>query len=298
MEYHASIDAIVEPIGDVTRRPRRALFDLAGWPTTARVGLAVLGLITLAVTFAPLISPHSPLEQDLTARLQPPSADHWLGTDYLGRDLFSRLLHGGRYCMLLAGLSVAIVTIVGTLIGALSALKGGLFEEIAMRVVDFAIAIPEILIALIIVFQLGNSFAALLLALCFLAWAPYARLVRTLTLDLKDAEYVQASMSVGCSRWFIVSRHIAPNIVGPVMAMSCLGFGLALITVGGLSYLGLGIQPPRPDWGSMLAEGQPYMQRVPMLVIGPGLMIFLTALSFTLLGQGLSAVMDPKQRRR
>jgi ABC-type dipeptide/oligopeptide/nickel transport system permease subunit len=289
---------VTEPIGHAVPRSRHALLRGAEWPITAKVGVVVLGVIVLAVAFAPLISPHPPLEQDLTARLQPPSSEHWLGTDHLGRDTFSRLLYGGRYCMLLAGAAVAIATVLGILIGALSALIGGLVDEVSMRVVDFAIALPELLMALVIVFLLGNGFPTLLLALCIFSWAPYARLARARTLELKDAEYVQASVSVGCSRWFIVSRHIAPNILGPIMAMSCLGFGVSLITVGALSYLGLGIQPPTPDWGSMLAEGQGFMQRVPLLVIAPGLMLFLTAMSFTLIGQGLTSVVDPKQRGR
>lgn len=290
--------AIDQPVVVTARSAGNPLLRIGDWPATAKVGLAALGVIVLAIFLSPWISPASPLEQDLTARLEAPSLDHLLGTDYLGRDLLSRLLHGGRFCVLISGLSVAISAILGSLIGALSGLVGRLFDEVMMRIVDFAIAIPNLLLALIIVGLLGNSFPILLLALCATTWLPYVRLSRALTLELKEAEYVQASRSIGCSRWFIVSRHVVPNIFGPVMALTCLGFGMALITVGALSYLGLGVQPPTPDWGAMLAEAQPYMQRVPLLVIAPGFMIFLTALSFTLLGQGLSSVVDPKRRRR
>lgn len=266
------------------------------WHWTAIVGLGTFAAIALLVLFAPAVASHDPISQNVAERLAGPSASHWLGLDHLGRDVFSRLLHGGRFSMVIAAVTVVISAVLGTLLGALSGRIGGGFDESVMRTVDLLISFPEIVVALVLVALLGPSFGTMVLALSVLAWSPFARLARGLTLEVNTKEFIEAAEGLGCSRLFIVFRHVLPNIFGPVFAMGFLRFGHKLITVGSLSYLGLGAQPPTPDWGAMLSDAQPYMQREPLLILAPGFLIFITALSVTMAGQGLSIMLDPKQR--
>ena len=244
----------------------------------------------------PWLSPVDPNQQVLIDRLQPSSAAHLLGTDHLGRDVFARLLYGGRFSLLLTVVAVFIAGTMGTILGGIAGWIGGLLDEALMRLVDLLIVFPGIVIALVIAALLKPSFGTLLLALTITSWTPYARLARALTLDVKTQPYLEAAQAVGVSQAGILSRHILPNIMGPILAMSFLRFGHMLLTIAGLSYLGLGAQPPTPDWGAMIAEALPYMQRVPTLLLVPSLTIFLTALSVTLVGQGLMLILDPKQQ--
>lgn len=266
-------------------------------PITVIVGIAILLLVLSATLLAPWLSPVDPNQQVLIDRLQPPSAAHLLGTDHLGRDVFARLLYGGRFSLLLTVVAVFITGGMGTILGGLAGWVGGLLDEALMRLVDLLIVFPGIVIALVIAALLKPSFGTLLLALTITGWTPYARLARALTLDVKTQPYLEAAQAVGVSQAGILSRHILPNIMGPILAMSFLRFGHMLLTIAGLSYLGLGAQPPTPDWGAMIADALPYMQRVPILLFVPSLTIFLTALSVTLVGQGLMLILDPKQRR-
>ncbi|MGB0386327.1 MAG: ABC transporter permease [Ardenticatenaceae bacterium] len=266
-------------------------------PITVIAGIAILVLVLSATVLAPWLSPVDPNQQVLIDRLQPPSAAHLLGTDHLGRDVFARLLYGGRFSLLLTVVAVLIASSMGTILGGLAGWIGGLLDEALMRLVDLLIVFPGIVIALVIAALLKPSFGTLLLALTITSWTPYARLARALTLDVKTQPYLEAAQAVGVSQAGILGRHILPNIMGPILAMSFLRFGHMLLTIAGLSYLGLGAQPPTPDWGAMIAEALPYMQRVPILLLVPSLTIFLTALSVTLVGQGLMLIFDPKQRR-
>jgi len=251
------------------------------------VGAAFFIGVCLVLILTPWISPYDPNAQDLLARLQPPSATHLLGTDHLGRDTLSRLLHGGRFSVSIAAIAVLITGISGTLIGAISARVGGLLDDFLMRLVDALLAFPEVLIALFLVFLLGPGYGTLIVALAIAGWTPFARLTRAVTLEINTRGYIEAAEALGCSRTFIIVRHVLPNAIGPVLAQGFLRYGHQLITVGGLSYLGLGVQRPESDWGAMLAEAQLYMIRAPWLVIVPGFAIFLTALSVTLAGHGL-----------
>lgn len=272
-------------------------FSQVTWPITLIAGMAILLLVLSATLLAPWLSPVDPNQQVLIDRLQPPSAAHLLGTDHLGRDVFARLLYGGRFSLLLTVVAVFIAGSMGTILGGVAGFLGGLLDEALMRLVDLLIVFPGIVIALVIAALLKPSFGTLLLALTITSWTPYARLARALTLDVKTQPYLEAAQAVGVSQAGILSRHILPNIMGPILAMSFLRFGHMLLTIAGLSYLGLGAQPPTPDWGAMIAEALPYMQRVPTLLLVPSLTIFLTTLSVTLVGQGLMLILDPKQRR-
>ena len=251
------------------------------------VGAGFFVVVCLLLILTPWIAPYDPADQDLLNRLAPPGPEHLFGTDHLGRDILSRLLHGGRFSVSIAAIAVLITGVTGTLIGAISARVGGLLDDFLMRLVDALLAFPGVLIALFLVFILGPGYGTLIIALSIAGWTPFARLTRAVTLEINTRGYIEAAEALGCSRAFIIFRHVLPNAIGPVLAQGFLRFGHELITVGGLSYLGLGVQPPESDWGAMLADAQLYMIRAPWLVIVPGLTIFLTALSVTLAGHGL-----------
>ncbi|MFN3525119.1 MAG: ABC transporter permease [Paracoccus sp. (in: a-proteobacteria)] len=255
---------------------------------TFRAGCLIALLIVVMITVAPSIAPYDPGAQDLLARLQGPSAAHWLGTDHLGRDTLSRILVGGQFTVTISAIVVVITIVIGTAIGVIAGRTGGLVDEIAMRVVDLLISIPDVVIAIFLIGILGPGWFTLILSLTIIGWTPYARLARGLTREINSREFIRAAEILGMPRRFVMLRHILPNCIRPIAAVSFLRFGHKLITIGGLSYLGLGVQPPNPDWGLMLAEAQPYMERAPLLMIAPGAVIFLAALGVTWIGHGLN----------
>ncbi len=214
-------------------RERRALVWAAA---------AVLVLVLLAVLLAPWLAPHPPAEQDLTARLAPPSADHWLGTDHLGRDTLSRLLDGGRFSLTVAAVATVLTGVLGTGIGVLSARRRGWLDELLTRANDVLLALPEMVVALFLVALLGTGFPSLLLALTVTGWTPFARLARALSYDVSARGFVEAARVLGCSPSFVVLRHLLPHLAGPLLGQATLRFGQFLITVGALSYLGLGTE--------------------------------------------------------
>lgn len=266
------------------------------WQVSLGISLLLLGLILIATVSAPWLAQFDPNQQVLGERLQAPSTTHWLGTDHLGRDLLARLLYGGRSSLLLSVLAVLLAGSVGVAIGALAGRIGGWFDEVMMRLVDVLIVFPGIVLALVIAALLKPSFGALLLALTVTSWTSYARLARALTLEVMARPFIEAALSLGVPERRLLYRHVLPNISSPILAMTFLRFGHTLLTVAALSYLGVGVQPPTPDWGAMLAEAQPYLLRMPSLLLGPALAIFITTLSVTLIGQALSLHLDPQQR--
>jgi ABC-type dipeptide/oligopeptide/nickel transport system permease subunit len=268
------------------------------WHSMAVFGLVTFGIIVFVSIFAPFLTQYDPTDQSIRDRLALPSSEHLLGTDALGRDVFSRILHGGRQALVISFVSVVISATVGTIIGAMASRHAGsLTDEILMRAIDLFISFPNIIIALMIVVALKPGFWALVLALTITGWTPYARLARAVGLEIATQTYVEAAAATGESEFLIIRKHILPNTLGPILAQVFLRFGHTLLTIAGLSYLGIGIQPPTPDWGSMLAEAQAYMVRVPSLILSPGLVIFITTLSVTMAGQGLMLMFDPQQKR-
>jgi ABC-type dipeptide/oligopeptide/nickel transport system permease subunit len=261
---------------------------------TFNVGVALLVLILLVLVLTPWVAPHDPASQALGSRLTGPSAGHWFGTDHLGRDVLSRLMWGGRFSVTIAAVTLVICAVTGSVIGALAARKGGWFDELVMRSVDVLICFPDVIVALFLIALFGTGYGTLIVALTVTGWTPFARLMRGLALEINSKDYVEAAEILGSPKAYIVFRHVIPNALRPVTAMGFLRFGHKLISVGALSYLGLGVQPPDSDWGAMLLDAQPYMERVPWLGILPGLAIFVTALSVTMIGQG----MDAKRKRR
>jgi peptide/nickel transport system permease protein len=257
-------------------------------PALLRAAVILLALVVLCVTLSPWLSPYPPAAQDLTARLAPPSTAHWLGTDHLGRDTLSRLLDGGRFSLTVAALATVLTGIVGTAIGVISARRRGWLDEFFTRTNDVLLALPEMVVALFLVAALGTGYPSLLLALTVTGWTPFARLARALAYDVSARGFIEAARVLGCSPWFIILRHILPHLAAPLLGQATLRFGQLLINVGALSYLGLGVQPPQSDWGSMLAAAQPYALRSPLTILAPGLVIFIVALCVTLIGQRLS----------
>jgi ABC-type dipeptide/oligopeptide/nickel transport system permease subunit len=256
---------------------------------TFNVGAVLLAFVLLVLLLTPWIAPHDPAIQDLSNRLAGPSAEHWLGTDHLGRDVLSRLMWGGRFSVTIAGITLIICAVSGTILGALAARRGGWIDEVVMRAVDVLVCFPDVVIALFLIALFGTGYGTLIAALTIAGWTPFARLMRGLALEINAKDYIEAAEILGSPKWFILFRHVIPNALPPVAAMSFLRFGHKLITVGALSYLGLGVQPPDSDWGAMLLDAQPYMERAPWVGILPGAAIFITALSVTMIGQGLDA---------
>jgi ABC-type dipeptide/oligopeptide/nickel transport system permease subunit len=284
-------------VGPPSHRPNifgSLVRGIGGRHWTFRLGVAMLALFLLVLLLTPWIAPHDPAIQDLGNRLAGPSAEHWLGTDHLGRDVLSRLMWGGRFSVTIAAVTLIICALSGVVLGALAARRGGWLDELVMRAVDVLVCFPDVVVALFLIALFGTGYGTLIAALTIAGWTPFARLMRGLALEINAKDYVEAAEVLGSPKWFIVFRHVIPNALPPVAAMSFLRFGHKLITVGALSYLGLGVQPPDSDWGAMLLDAQPYMERAPWVGILPGAAIFLAALSVTLIGQGL----DKKKTRR
>lgn len=292
MEETASLEEFPCTSTDLRRQPRFR------WHSMAIFGLITFGVILLASILAPVLTKYDPADQVLRDRLQFPSATHLLGTDAMGRDVFSRILYGGRQALVISFISVLIDATIGTVIGALASRHAGSsLDEILMRAIDLFLSFPNIIIALMIVVMLKPGFWALVLALTITGWTPYARLARAVGLEISTQTYIEAAAAAGESEFLTMRKHILPNTLGPILAQVFLRFGHTLLTIAGLSYLGIGIQPPTPDWGSMLSEAQAFMVRVPTLILSPGLIIFITTLSVTMAGQGLMLMFDPQQRR-
>jgi len=261
----------------------------------AMIGLAVLGAVALMAVFGPFIAPYDPLEQDLASRLLTPSWDHPMGTDDLGRDILSRILAGASVSLSIGITVVAITATFGTLLGFLAGYIGGAVDEAVMRVVDVVLAFPSIILALVIAGLLGPGFENVVIALALTQWPAYTRLVRGTTLSVREMEYVEAAKAIRAPRRHIIVRHVMPNAIHPVVVLVTLDIATTIIFASALSFLGVGIQPPQAEWGSMLKAGIPYLRSYPHVTFFPGLMIMLTVLAFNFVGDGLRDAIDPKR---
>ena len=246
---------------------------------------------------APLVAPHDPTTVDGRAILAAPSAQHWLGTDNLGRDIFSRLVYGARWSLGAAAIAAAAIVLVGITVGVISGFLGGLVDDVLMRVVDVLLAFPSLVLALAIVGTLGPSLQNVMIGMIAIWWVDYARVMRGLTLGVREREYVAAAQCAGASSPQIILRHVLPNVVPSVLVLATLELGGLILAISGLSFLGLGAQPPTPEWGTMLNDGRPFFQRAPQLMIYPGLAITLVVVGCNLLGDGLRDVLDPRLKR-
>lgn len=265
---------------------------------SAVAGLGILLVVSLAAIGADVIALYSPTELDPTANLAPPSTDHWLGTDNLGRDLFSRIVYGARWTLGAAGLAATGIVVLGVTIGMLAGYFGGLIDDLLMRLVDVLLAFPSIILALAIVGMLGPSLSNVLIGMVAVWWVDYARVVRGLTLRVVQNDYVLAAHCSGCARPRMIFRHVLPNVIPPVIVLATLELGALMLAISGLSFLGLGAQPPTPEWGTMLSDGRLFFLNAPQLMMYPGIAITLVVLGCNLLGDGLRDALDPRDRQR
>jgi ABC-type dipeptide/oligopeptide/nickel transport system permease subunit len=265
---------------------------------SALVGTAVLLLIVLSAVLAPSLSPYDPLRITPGRELETPSVQHPMGTDRFGRDMLARVLWGGRSTLPVGLVSVSIAATVGVSFGLLAGYRGSRIDAVIMRIVDLMLAFPGILLALFIIAILGGSLLNLMIAVGIASIPDYVRLTRGMVLSAKEQEFVLAARALGYREANIMFRHILPNVLAPIVVMATLRIAGAIITASALSFLGLGVQPPTPEWGKMLAEGQEFIAYAWWVTFFPGLAIMLTVFSINLLGDGLRDALDPRLRLR
>ncbi len=257
------------------------------------VAVTIFIPLFLGVVLGPWLSPHDPTVVDLSKKFLPASSEYWLGTDHLGRDVFSRLMLGAQYSLWTVFSILGVLVLFSMVLGSFSAMLGGIFDTIVMRICDGMMVFPTVVLALFLIAVLGTGLTNLVLAISITHLAWYTRLVRSYVLTLKHREYVLAAQSMGVSRPRLLWRHFAPMILGQICILATLDVGHMLLHVAGLSFLGLGIQPPTPEWGVMIAEARNYLRTEPQLLLYPGLMIFLTTAASNMLGDALRDKLDP-----
>lgn len=286
-----------------TSRRRRPLSVLRGSRRIAAVSaLIVLGLVSFGAISAPLLTPHQPGTIRLASRLAPPAwtaggkPDHLLGTDQLGRDVLSRLAFGARVSLLVGFSAVALSGVIGVTLGLIAGYYGGWFDDVIMRLADFELAFPFILLAIAVLAVLGPGLEKVILVLSLTGWAQYCRLTRAQVLSLRETEFVEAARTIGASTARVLRRHVLPNTLAPVIVIASFSVAGVIIAEASLSFLGLGVPPAVPSWGGMLAEGRAYIERAWWLVTFPGLMLMLTVLSINVLGDAIRDALDPRLR--
>ena len=263
----------------------------------AMFGLFIVVLLIFFAITADVIAPYTYYEQDLIASFQPPSKDHLFGTDEFGRDILSRIIHGSRISLQVGLIAVGISVIFGGFFGAVAGYYGGRIDNIIMRGMDILLSIPSILLAIAIAASLGPGLYNMMVAVGISTTPQYARIIRGSVLSLRGQEFVEAAKAVGSSDTRIIMKHILPNCLAPIIVQSTLGVASAILTAAGLSFIGLGIQPPTPEWGAMLSGGREYIRDYAYMTIFPGLAIMITILALNFLGDGLRDVLDPKLKR-
>ena len=262
---------------------------------TAMFGLVLLVLVLMMAIFADVIVPYSKAtEQNILVRKQGPSAEHWFGTDELGRDVFARVVHGSRYSLLI-GISTSVLSLLlGGLLGALAAFYGGKVDNIIMRLTDVVMTVPPILLSLAVVAALGPNLKNLLLAITISCVPSMVRMVRSVVLTVSDQDYIEDARSYGASDIRIILKYVIPNALGPIIVTTTMNVAGMILSAAGLSFIGMGVQPPAPEWGALLSDAEIYMFDAPHLLYFPGLFIVISALSFSLVGDGLRDALDPK----
>jgi peptide/nickel transport system permease protein len=261
---------------------------------TSWAGLLIFLAIVLLAILAPWISPHDPIEQDIFSKLQGPSAIYWLGTDYYGRDIFSRLLHGARYSLIIGIAATFFAMVLGSLIGMVAGFYGGRFDLLVMQVMDILLAFPSLILGLIIVAMLGPSLTNIIIAIALTSVPSFARIARAPTIAVKEREFVEAGRSLGFSDARIMFVHILPNIAAEILVMFSLWTASAIRTEASLAFIGLGLKPPTPTWGGMIREGFENILESYWLAMMPGVAILIVVFALNLLGDGLRDAIDPK----
>ena len=289
-------ERVLAPPAVNSSRRRRRWATLLREPGTA-LGLFLVVSLLLAGLLAPWLPLDDPTEIDLPERLLTPSPEHLLGTDHLGRDTFSRVVHGARMTLLAAAVTLALSMTIALTVGILSGYHGGWLDTALMGVVDLLLAFPSLILAIAVAGALGPGLFNVLLAAGAVWWVGHARIIRGVTLGARQMEYVTAAKAAGAGNLRIILRHIAPNILGPIIVIASLDVGWIILGIAGLNFLGLGAQPPAPEWGAMLNDARPHLQTAPRLLLLPGAAIFVAVLGFNLLGDGLRDLLDPRTVR-
>jgi len=283
------------------------------WQTFARnrtavVGLVLVLLVVFVAVFAddwfiaiiqgreaePLLAPYNPNLQDTRNRLQPPSREHLMGLDTYGRDIFSRILYGARVSLLVGLLAVALAGLIGTLLGLFAGYSGGKVEDTIMRSVDVLMAFPSLIMGLMVLAVLGSGLNKMIIAIGIMLSPAFVRIVHSTTLSIKENDYIMAARATGVSSWRMIARHILPNVLGEAVVLASVYTATAIRVEANLSFIGLGVSPPTPAWGTMIRDGTQYLTTAPWISIYPGLAILITVLAFNLLGDGMRDIMDPR----
>jgi len=285
------------------KKKRRNSFGAETWrrlkkSKSAMVGVVILLVFAFFILFADIIANYETkvIAQDYTNTFQPPSSAHWFGTDEYGRDVFARVIHGGRISLSVGFISTAIAVVIACFIAAAAAYYGGLFDSIVMRILDMFMGLPLLLLAIVIAAALGPGVVNLSVAIIISEIPRFTRIIRSVILNIIGADYIEASKAYGSTDMTIITAHILPNAMGSIIVQATMSVSAVILTTSAMSYLGMGIQPPSPEWGSMLSDGKEFMRYSPYLVIFPGLAIAISALALNLLGDGLRDAMDPKLR--
>ncbi len=265
----------------------------------AMLGLAILVLLVLGAIFADVIADYDTMvvAQNMQNRLKGPSAEHWFGTDEFGRDIFARMLHGSRVSLVVGLISVSVSLCIGGSLGAFAGFYGGRVDNVIMRVMDIFLAVPSILLAMTIVAALGTDLVYVMLAIGISGMPNYARIVRAAVRSVKDQEFVESARAIGASNVTIIFREILPNCMAPIIVQATLSVAGAILSTASLSFIGLGVQPPAPEWGAMLSSGRSFLRDAVHLTLFPGLAIVITILALNLLGDGLRDALDPRLKQ-
>ena len=262
------------------------------------LGLIIVAVFLLVALFAPVIAPYDPIkDSDLVKRLEAPGGDHIMGRDSQGRDVFSRLVYGARISVKIGVISVGFALVLGVTLGAVAGFYGKWLDGIIMRLMDILLAFPSVLLAIAITAVLGPELRNAMIAIGIVYTPHFARIVRATVLSVKATEYIEAARAIGCSNLRIITRHVLPNCIAPIIVQSTLSVGTAILDAAALSFLGLGAQPPDPEWGAMLSDGRSYLQKAPHVMIFPGMAIMFVVLGFNLLGDGLRDALDPRLKQ-
>ena len=263
----------------------------------AMMGLVIMIAIVLIAVCADWIVPYEKvISQSGAERLQPPSAVHWFGTDEYGRDLFARVIHGSRYSLFIGVATSLMALAAGAVLGASAGYFGGVVDNIISRITDVFLCVPPILLSLAVVAALGGNLRNLIIAITISSIPGNVRLIRSVVMTVAEEDYIEAACSYGASRKRIIFRHVLPNAMGPIIVNTTMSISSMILSAAGLSFIGMGIQPPSPEWGALLSEAEAYMFTAPYMLLFPGIFIVLAALSFNLVGDGLTDALDPKLR--
>ena len=278
-------------------RQIRKFFDMLNRKNIILIlGVVITFLMLLMVIFAPHLEMYNPTKMSLSEKFVPPCKEHWFGTDHMGRDILSRVIEGSRVSLTTAMAVVLLSASIGTVIGLVSGFFGGVIDMILMRAVDVLLAFPTIVFALAISNVLGTGQMNLIIAICCVQWVRYARMARGEAILLKNAEYIEAARAVGSSDFQILVKYFFPNVISKILIMVSLDIGSIILYCASLSFLGLGAQPPSPDWGAMISDGKNYLQYAPWMALFPGLAIAVSALGFNMMGDGIRDLLDPRMR--